>query len=140
MSISRTLMLNLIILLSFTGLAVQAETNTDKKSAVTVTETSTTDAKEEAAKKLELVATLTTEWFSERQKLPNEQNTELARARTAKQANLLALQKNLEELTAKEKLRAAQAEQSAGRAVVASAADKKEDLKTNTPDQPTLDN
>jgi len=140
MSISRTLMLNLIILLSFTGLAVQAETNTDKKSAVTVTETSTTDAKEEAAKKLELVATLTTEWFSERQKLLNEQNTELARDRTAKQANLLELQKNLEELTAKEKLRAAQAEQSAGRAVVASAADKKEDLKTNTPDQPTLDN
>ena len=140
MSISRTLMLNLIILLSFTGLAVQAETNTDKKSAVTVTETSTTDAKEEAAKKLELVATLTTEWFSERQKLLNEQNTELARDRTAKQANLLELQKNLEELTAKEKLRAAQAEQSAGRAVVASAADKKEDLKTNTPDQPILDN
>jgi len=135
MSISRTLMLNLIILLSFTGLAVQAETNTDKKSAVTVTETNTADAKEEAAKKLELVATLTTEWFSERQKLLNEQNTELARDRTAKQANLLELQKNLEELTAKEKLRAAQAEQSAGRAV-----DKKEDLKTNTPDQPTLDN
>ena len=140
MSISRTLMLNLIILLSFTGLAVQAETNTDKKSAVTVTETNTADAKEEAAKKLELVATLTTEWFSERQKLLNEQNTELARDRTAKQANLLELQKNLEELTAKEKLRAAQAEQSAGRAVVASAVDKKEDLKTNTPDQPTLDN
>ncbi len=127
MYFSRTLILNLLLFLSFIGLAVHAESQDEKKETVTVVETTTAEAKEEAAKKLELVAILTSEWFSERQKLFSEQNTALTQDHTAQQTKLVELRKNLDELTAKEKTRADQAEKMIGRTVIAAASDTKKE-------------